>query len=295
MSEGGGKGKKDGSSSAKGKKDGDKKPASKSGFQTLGLPKELLRGILNMGYKVPTPVQRKTLPLALAGQDLVCMARTGSGKTAPFLVPLMVHLGCEHRPRGKVRAVVLSPTRELAIQTLRFARQMAKYTSLRAALVVGGDGMDEQFEALAPCPDVLIATPGRLAHHLDEVPDFTLDGTEFVVFDEADRLFEMGFADELRRLMNAMPEQRQCLLFSATMPKALVTFARAGLNDPQVILQVLLHSFGALCVACFINSLIELIVIFMLSVCLLLLSQPKSFFSRTPSYDLHSFPLPHAP
>ena len=140
----------------------------------------------------------------------------------------------EHRPRGKVRAMVLSPTRELAIQTLRFARQMAKHTSLRAALVVGGDGMDEQFEALAACPDLLIATPGRLAHHLEEVPDFTLSGVEFVVFDEADRLFEMGFADELRRLMGAMPEQRQCLLFSATMPKALVTFARAGLQDPQV-------------------------------------------------------------
>jgi ATP-dependent RNA helicase DDX54/DBP10 len=92
MSEGGGKGKKE-DGGGKGKKDSDKKPVSKSGFQTLGLPKELLRGILNMGYKVPTPVQRKTLPLALAGQDLVCMARTGSGKTAAFLVPLMVHLG----------------------------------------------------------------------------------------------------------------------------------------------------------------------------------------------------------
>ena len=161
------------------------KKGKQGGFQSLGLPKELLRGVLNMGYNVPTPVQRKTIPIALGGKDLVCMARTGSGKTAAFLVPLFAHLGIEHKSRGKVRAVVMSPTRELAIQTLRFARQMAKYTNLRSALIVGGDGMDEQFEALANEPDLIIATPGRLVHHLAEVPDFKLDGLEFIVFDEA--------------------------------------------------------------------------------------------------------------
>ena len=162
-----------------------KKKVSKGGFQSMGLEKEILRGILNMGYKVPTPVQRNTLPIALSGKDVVCMARTGSGKTCAFLVPMFAHLGCEHRSRGKARAVVLSPTRELAIQTLRFARQMAKFTTLRSALIVGGDGMDEQFEALAQQPDFIIATPGRLVHHLSEVPDFKLDGVEFIVFDEA--------------------------------------------------------------------------------------------------------------
>jgi len=118
---------------------------------------------------VPTPVQRKTLPLALAGEDLVCMARTGSGKTCAFLVPLLAHLGPSHAAGSKVRAVILSPTRELAIQTLRFCRQMAKHTTLRAALIVGGDGMEDQFEALSQNPDLVIATPGRLAHHLAEV------------------------------------------------------------------------------------------------------------------------------
>jgi ATP-dependent RNA helicase DDX54/DBP10 len=136
---------------------------------------------------VPTPVQRKTIPFALAGNDLVCMARTGSGKTCAFLVPMLANLGSDHRPRGKVRGLVLSPTRELAIQTLRFTKQMAKYTSLRSALIVGGDGMDQQFDALAASPDIVIATPGRLVHHLEEVPDFKLDGIEFVVFDEAVR------------------------------------------------------------------------------------------------------------
>lgn len=113
------------------------------------------------------------------------MARTGSGKTCAFLVPMLSHLGCDHRPRGKVRGLVLSPTRELAIQTLRFTKQMAKYTTLRSALIVGGDGMDAQFDALADSPDIVIATPGRLVHHLEEVSDFKLDGIEFVVFDEA--------------------------------------------------------------------------------------------------------------
>jgi ATP-dependent RNA helicase DDX54/DBP10 len=163
------------------------------------------------------------------------MARTGSGKTAAFLIPLLSYLGVDHKPNTPARSVVLSPTRELAIQTLRFARQMAKYTSLRAALIVGGDGMDDQFEALANAPDLIIATPGRLVHHLEEVSDFSLEGVEFVVFDEADRLFEMGFAEQLRNLLLAMPEQRQCVLFSATMPKALVHFARAGLSDPQLV------------------------------------------------------------
>uniref|UniRef100_A0A7S2B9U3 RNA helicase n=1 Tax=Octactis speculum TaxID=3111310 RepID=A0A7S2B9U3_9STRA len=187
-----------------------------------------------MGYKVPTPVQRKTMPLALGGKDVVCMARTGSGKTAAFLVPLLESLK-EHRGTGGTRAIVLSPTRELALQTLRFSRQMAKYTDLRAALIVGGDSMEGQFEALANQPDFIIATPGRLAHHLEEVHDFTLQGIQFVVFDEADRLFEMGFAHQLQQLLHRVPENRQTLLFSATMPKVLIHFARAGLSDPQLI------------------------------------------------------------
>uniref|UniRef100_M4BGC1 RNA helicase n=1 Tax=Hyaloperonospora arabidopsidis (strain Emoy2) TaxID=559515 RepID=M4BGC1_HYAAE len=187
-----------------------------------------------MGYKVPTPIQRKSLPIALSGKDCVAMARTGSGKTAAFLIPMVEKLK-EHSTKIGVRALVLSPTRELAVQTLRFTKQLAKFTTLKMALIVGGEGMDQQFEAIAANPDVLIATPGRLMHHLQEIPDFNLKAIEYVVFDEADRIFEMGFAEQLQEILKNMPTSRQTLLFSATLPKALVQFARAGLCDPELI------------------------------------------------------------
>ena len=210
------------------------KKSSSGGFQSLGLSPLIFRGVMAMGYKVPTPIQRKALPLVLSGRDVVAMARTGSGKTAAFLIPLLEKLA-SHTGSSGVRAVVLSPTRELAMQTLKFTKTLAKFTSLRVALVVGGDAMGQQFEALANAPDILVATPGRLAHHLREIPDFHLKATEFLVFDEADRLFEMGFAEQLHEIMAEMPTSRQTVLFSATLPKALVQFARAGLEDPDLI------------------------------------------------------------
>ncbi|CAM9456488.1 unnamed protein product, partial [Ectocarpus sp. 12 AP-2014] len=203
-------------------------------FQAMGLGQDLFRGIMAMGYKVPTPVQRKSLPVTLAGADVVVMARTGSGKTAAFLIPVLEKLGSHSHKMG-ARSIILSPTRELAVQTLTFARKMSKLKDLRMALLVGGDSMDKQFTALADNPDIIIATPGRLMHHLQEVPEFTLRSVEVMVFDEADRLFEMGFAEQLREIMRGVPEERQSLLFSATMPKQLVQFARAGLKDPVLI------------------------------------------------------------
>lgn len=210
------------------------KGAGVGGFQHLGLSPLVFRGVMALGYKVPTPIQRKSLPIVLSGKDCVAMARTGSGKTAAFLIPMVEKLK-EHSTKIGVRAVVLSPTRELAVQTLRFAKQLAKFTSLKLALIVGGEGMDQQFEAIAANPDVLIATPGRLMHLLLEVPDFNLKAVEYVVFDEADRIFEMGFAEQLQEILKNMPTSRQTLLFSATLPKALVQFARAGLCDPELI------------------------------------------------------------
>ncbi|KAG5182404.1 P-loop containing nucleoside triphosphate hydrolase protein [Tribonema minus] len=212
----------------------DKKKAKSGGFQSLALSPEVMRGVMLMGYRVPTPVQRKSLPVTLTNVDTVVMARTGSGKTAAFLIPVLEKLK-EHSTKMGVRSVILSPSRELALQTLTFVKKMGRFTSLRFALLVGGDSMDKQFEALANNPDVIIATPGRLMHHLQEVPDFTLKAVEIVVFDEADRLFEMGFAEQLREVMRTVPERRQTLLFSATMPKQLVQFARAGLQDPVLI------------------------------------------------------------
>lgn len=188
-----------------------------------------------MGYKVPTPVQRKALPVCLLGGDVVCMARTGSGKTAAFVVPMLEKLGANSPTYGGVRGLILSPTRDLALQTLRVIKSMSKFTDLRAVSIVGGDGMEKQFEDLSNKPDIIVATPGRLAHHLLEVPDFNLRHMECVVYDEADRLFEMGFAQQLRDISRSMPEGRQTLLFSATMPKMLVEFARAGLQDPTLV------------------------------------------------------------
>ncbi|CAI5746009.1 unnamed protein product [Peronospora destructor] len=210
------------------------KGAGVGGFQHSGLSPLVFRGVMAMGYKVPTPIQRKSLPIALSGKDCVAMARTGSGKTAAFLIPMVEKLK-EHSTKIGVRAVVLSPTRELAVQTLRFAKLLSKFTSLKLALIVGGEGMDQQFEAIAANPDVLVATPGRLMHLLLEIPDFNLKAVEYVVFDEADRIFEMGFAEQLQEILKNMPTTRQTLLFSATLPKALVQFARAGLSDPELI------------------------------------------------------------
>ena len=214
--------------------DGKRAKAKAGSFQAMGLEKELLWGLTRMGYKVPTPVQRKALPIVLAGMDMVCMARTGSGKTCVFLLPLMQKLKAHDSTSG-VRAVVLSPTRELAMQTFKFSKDMAKFTDLRVIAIVGGDPIEAQFEALSARPDVIVATPGRLMHHLQEISTFKLKHVAYLVFDEADRLFEMGFAEQLNEIVKECPESRQTLLFSATLPKQLIQFTRAGLRDPQLI------------------------------------------------------------
>eukprot|EP01083_Nonionella_stella_P199241 730756_1 len=210
-----------------------KKKKPQGGFHSLGLSRPVLKGVLKKGYRAPTPIQRRCIPVAMKGGDVVAMARTGSGKTAAFLVPMFERLK-EHSTKIGARAVVLSPTRELALQTHKFARQLGKMTTLRACILVGGESMDQQFNALCNNPDIIIATPGRLAHILEQA-DLSLRAVEYFVCDEADRLFEMGFAEQLRSIMAKMGPDRQVLLFSATMPKQLVEFSRAGLKDPAVV------------------------------------------------------------
>ncbi|GMH00892.1 hypothetical protein Nepgr_002731 [Nepenthes gracilis] len=190
--------------------------------------------IKRKGYRVPTPIQRKTMPLILAGVDVVAMARTGSGKTAAFLIPMLEKLK-QHVPQGGVRALILSPTRDLALQTLKFTKELGRYTDLRTSLLVGGDSMESQFEELAQSPDIIIATPGRLMHHLSEVDDMSLRTVEYVVFDEADCLFGMGFAEQLHKILTQLSENRPDFAFSATLPSALAEFAKAGLRDPQLV------------------------------------------------------------
>ncbi|KAE8076573.1 hypothetical protein FH972_015213 [Carpinus fangiana] len=216
------------------RKEKQKKKAKSGGFESLGLSPDVYRGVKRKGYRVPTPIQRKTMPLILSGADVVAMARTGSGKTAAFLVPMLERLR-RHAPQSGPRALILSPTRDLALQTLKFAQDLGRFTDLNISLLVGGDSMESQFEELANSPDIIIATPGRLMHHLSEVDDMSLRTVEYVVFDEADSLFGMGFAEQLHKILVQLSENRQTLLFSATLPSALAEFAKAGLREPQLV------------------------------------------------------------
>lgn len=169
----------------------------------------------------------------MEGRDVVAMARTGSGKTAAFLIPLFEKLKMRTAKAG-ARALILSPTRELALQTLKFTKELGKFTGLKSAVILGGDSMDSQFAAIHGNPDIIIATPGRFLHVCIEM-DLKLNSIEYVVFDEADRLFEMGLGEQLTEIVNRLPDSRQTVLFSATLPKLMVDFAKAGLNDPILI------------------------------------------------------------
>jgi ATP-dependent RNA helicase DDX54/DBP10 len=209
-----------------------------NGFKALGLSDEVYKGIIRMGFRMPTPVQRKSLPVVLTGVDTVVMARTGSGKTCAFLIPLLEKL--LDTPKGQngnhVRGVILSPTRELSQQTLRVMNKLAADTDIRSIGIHGGEGMEKQFNQLASKPDVIIATPGRLAHHLSEIPDFKLAGCAMCILDEADRLLEMGFSMQIRQIARSMPETCQKVMLSATMPKVLVEFTKSGFAvDPAVV------------------------------------------------------------
>ncbi|THV47813.1 hypothetical protein BGAL_0287g00110 [Botrytis galanthina] len=203
------------------------------GFQAMGLNSHLLKAISRKGFNVPTPIQRKTIPLVLDNQDVVGMARTGSGKTAAFVIPMIEKLRA-HSVRVGARALIMSPSRELALQTLKVVKEFGRGTDLKCVLLVGGDSLEEQFGFMAGNPDIVIATPGRFLHLKVEM-SLDLSSMKYVVFDEADRLFEMGFAAQLGEILHALPISRQTLLFSATLPKSLVEFARAGLQEPSLV------------------------------------------------------------
>jgi len=202
-------------------------------FATLGLNETICRAIARMGYRMPTPIQRQCIRHVLEGKDVVAMARTGSGKTAAFLAPLVQKLGSHSQSVG-ARGVILSPTRELAMQTATFCRQLCRFTDLRLCVLVGGSGLESQFEKLANNPDILIAAPGRLAHHIIEA-GLSLKVVEMIVFDEADKLFENGFEDQLKKIMSSVSPARQCVLMSATLSSQLVQFSRLALREPLLV------------------------------------------------------------
>ncbi|KAI0132482.1 ATP-dependent RNA helicase DBP10 [Xylariales sp. AK1849] len=203
------------------------------GFQAMGLNANLLRAITRKGFNVPTPIQRKAIPLILERKDVVGMARTGSGKTAAFVIPMIERLRAHSQQVG-ARALIMSPSRELAIQTLKVVKEFSRGTDLKCVLLVGGDSLEEQFNSMTANPDIVIATPGRFLHLKVEM-SLDLSSIKYAVFDEADRLFEMGFAAQLTEILHALPLSRQTLLFSATLPSSLVEFARAGLQDPSLV------------------------------------------------------------
>ncbi|EOR03745.1 ATP-dependent RNA helicase DBP10 [Wallemia ichthyophaga EXF-994] len=231
----------------KGKAKGPKAKAQVGGgsFQSMGLNPSLLRSLFLRGFNQPTPIQRQTIPpiLSTPPRDLVGMARTGSGKTLAYLIPLVQKLGAQHSIRFGARSLILAPSRELALQILRVGKELVKgykkemgegQEEIRWSVIVGGESLDDQFSLIASNPDVIIATPGRLLHLVVEM-NLDLKSVEYVVFDEADRLFEMGFQLQLHELISRLPTNRQTLLFSATLPKTLVEFAKAGLVDPKLV------------------------------------------------------------
>jgi len=210
-----------------------KKKGSGGGFQTMGLNNHILRAIVKKGYACPTPIQRKAIPILLQGRDVVAMARTGSGKSAAYLLPMLHTLGTHSGTVG-IRGVVLSPTRELALQTVRFCKELGRFTGLKNCLVVGGGALEQQFTDLAGNPDIVIATPGRLLHIIHE-SHLELKLVKVIIFDEGDRLFEMGFQAQILEILKRVPEHCQRALFSATMPAVVAEFASAGLVNPVLV------------------------------------------------------------
>ncbi|KAI3329553.1 P-loop containing nucleoside triphosphate hydrolase protein [Ustulina deusta] len=208
------------------------KQSGKSSFQTMSLSRPILRGLNTVGFNTPTPIQAKTIPLALEGKDLVGGAVTGSGKTAAFVVPILERLLYRPNKIPTSRVVILAPTRELAIQCHAVATKLAGHTDIKFCLAVGGLSLKVQEAELRLRPDVIIATPGRFIDHMRNSASFATDSIEILVLDEADRMLEDGFADELNEILMTLPKSRQTMLFSATMTSSVDRLIRAGLNKP---------------------------------------------------------------
>ncbi len=198
-------------------------------FSELSLSEPLRASVRRMGFDQPTPIQLAAIPPALEGRDVLASAETGSGKTAAFLLPIMNHLIPQQR--GATRALVLAPTRELAAQIAEHFEQLAVGTRLTCAAVYGGVGMGSQERAFRKGVDVIVACPGRLLDHM-RGPHADFSSLQHLVLDEADRMLDMGFLPDIKRVLAAIPKNRQTLFFSATMPPAIVELSRQLLRDP---------------------------------------------------------------
>ena len=201
-------------------------------FRSLKLHPDLQRGIKELGFVKPTPIQADAIPPAMEGRDVLACAMTGSGKTAAFLLPILHRLiGAK---RGTTRALIITPTRELAAQVTQELNELAVHTPITAAAIFGGVGMQPQEHAFRTGVDVIVATPGRLLDHL-KYPYAKLNHVEHLVLDEADRMLDMGFLPDIRRMLQHVPKKRQTLFFSATLPPPIVALTREMLHNPATL------------------------------------------------------------
>ncbi|EIW71559.1 hypothetical protein TREMEDRAFT_27480 [Tremella mesenterica DSM 1558] len=211
-------------------------PTLPTSFSTMNLSRPLLRALTSLNLITPTPIQARAIPLALLGRDILGSAVTGSGKTAAFMVPILERLTYRERGRGgqACRVLILCPTRELAVQCEEFGKKLSTQGGLniRFALLVGGLSLNAQAQNLRTLPDILIATPGRLIDHLTNTPSFTLSALDVLVIDEADRMLEAGFTDELNEIVRSCPRGRQTMLFSATMTDSVDELVKLSLDKP---------------------------------------------------------------
>jgi len=206
--------------------------SSRDGFPALGLNEQLIATLAALGYEEPTPVQRETIPLMLTGRDLLAQAATGTGKTAAFALPMIQMIATDLKGPRRTSAIVLVPTRELAMQVAEAIHRYARGTGISVVPLYGGSSMQQQIRALDRGADVVVATPGRALDHIRR-QTLTLDALRVLVLDEADEMLDMGFADDIDTILDETPETRQTTLFSATMPARILKIAERHLKKPQ--------------------------------------------------------------
>lgn len=199
-------------------------------FESFGLASTILKGIQDAGYQVPTPIQQKAIPVLLQGRDIIGCAQTGTGKTAAFVLPILHRLKPEHR----LRALILVPTRELALQVGESIRTYGRHTGVRCATIYGGVQIEPQTKILRQGVDIVVATPGRLLDHMER-GNLDFSALTTLVLDEADRMLDMGFIPDIRRILRKLPRDRHTMLFSATMPPEIRSLAREMLRDPMTV------------------------------------------------------------
>jgi ATP-dependent RNA helicase RhlE len=201
-------------------------------FESFGLNPNVMSGVKLSGYTTPTPIQSQALPHALAGKDVIGLAQTGTGKTAAFVLPMLQRL--QTHKRGNIRALVISPTRELAEQTNECIASLGRRTQIRGISLYGGVGMYQQKRDLRDGVDVVVACPGRLLDHIWQ-GSIDMSSVELLVIDEADRMFDMGFLPDIKNILKCLPEKRQTLLFSATMPADVRSLIQVYLHEPVTV------------------------------------------------------------